>query len=374
MRRRLWWALVLFDTRIGELTSSKTFVTLLTPTWDCRVPLNVNDTQLRFEMKEPPQIEGTSSEALFAVVRSRLGDFVRHTMFNSGSGFRFSAFQQGSLSNPTELVILERMIEDKHLRFCDPENPLHFMTIWTAHGYLAKTRFLEHQSKYSGLAPLDEAKDHVATIYALKMLECDTKLMSSPLVRGFLWFTESLFPFTAYIQIVQHLKWQPHSEHREKAWETMSDNYDARFDFLDAEAPMFKLFTSVVLQAWEVREKTCKESGKSLVIPRIVLSIRHKLAQTTPNTQILHTGMSYDVAAFELPDLSVPIPITSHDEPMFYNVDVPGIYGLVNPRIHSNMYGMPQLNEDINQLGWPAMDWDLVHAPTVESSHPFRPQ
>jgi hypothetical protein len=42
MRRRLWWSLVLFDSRISEMANDRT--TTLIPTWDCRIPLNVNDS------------------------------------------------------------------------------------------------------------------------------------------------------------------------------------------------------------------------------------------------------------------------------------------------------------------------------------------
>ena len=79
MYRRLWWSLVIYDTRVGELAYSKT--TNLVPTWNCRIPLNVNDSDIRPEMKESPEILGKSSEAIFAVVRSELGDFVRNTKF-----------------------------------------------------------------------------------------------------------------------------------------------------------------------------------------------------------------------------------------------------------------------------------------------------
>ena len=40
MRRRLWWSLMLFDTRTCEMTDYR--AVMLTPTWDCMNPLNVN--------------------------------------------------------------------------------------------------------------------------------------------------------------------------------------------------------------------------------------------------------------------------------------------------------------------------------------------
>ena len=65
MRRRLWWSLILFDYRISQMSNSNS--TTLDPTWDCKIPLNVNDSDLRPEMKGPPAFQGKSTEALLYV-------------------------------------------------------------------------------------------------------------------------------------------------------------------------------------------------------------------------------------------------------------------------------------------------------------------
>jgi hypothetical protein len=63
LRRRLWWSLTLYDNRMAEMTECKT--TSLLPTWDCKLPLNVNDFSLRAEMNTQPAEFGVLSEALF---------------------------------------------------------------------------------------------------------------------------------------------------------------------------------------------------------------------------------------------------------------------------------------------------------------------
>jgi hypothetical protein len=290
MRRRLWWSLVLFDTRIGEMADYKT--TRLAPTWDCRTPLNVNDSDLRPEMKEPPQVLGKSSEALFAVVRSEIGDFVRNSMFY----IDFTApalkpiakdVQNGPIPEGGELVILEKMIEDKHLKACDLENPLHFLTTWTARGFIAKYRLLEHYSNCSDSSvPLTEAQHDTAISYALSMLECDTKLVTSPLTKGFLWLVNFYFPFPAYIHIVQDLRRGPISRHAEQAWAVMSDNCEAHFGFqYRDDSPFFKLFAKMGLQAREACELAFKQLGKPLTPSIFVSSIRDNLAQTAKSEQ-----------------------------------------------------------------------------------------
>jgi hypothetical protein len=61
------------------------------------------------------------------------------------------------------------------------------------------------------------------------MPDCDTKLRTSPLTKGYLWFVHFHLPFPVYIHIVQDLRKRPIEGHAEKTWEVMSDNYKARF-------------------------------------------------------------------------------------------------------------------------------------------------
>ncbi|KAK9337314.1 hypothetical protein LIPSTDRAFT_57140 [Lipomyces starkeyi NRRL Y-11557] len=372
MRRRLWWSLILFDTRIGEMADFKT--TTLTPTWDCRIPLNVNDSDFRLEMKEPPQVQGKSTEALFAVVRSELGDFVRHTMFHLD--FTSPALkpvakdvQHGPIPEGSELVSLEKMIEDKYLKFCDPENPLHFMTIWTTKAYLAKCRLVEHYSRYSSSSVHQaEAQRDAPISYALSMLECDTKIMTSPLTKGFLWLVHFYFPFTAYIQIVQSLKRRPVSDQAELAWEVMSDNYEARFGLLRRDdSPFFKIFTKILLQAWEAREATFKQLGESLVTPRIVLSIRHQVAQIAQNAQNPDTGQPNGATDMGINNFLMSMPMGFGSHSLLYSMGGQASYAVTGPGAYPDMPGLAPLDVDVNQLDWSAMDWDLVNTPAGEA-------
>lgn len=335
MRRRLWWSLILFDTRICEMADWKT--AMLVPTWDCRTPLNLNDFDLRPEMKDPPAVQEKSSEALFAVVRSEMGNFVRHTAFhldfvNPALKAVAKDVEDGHIPGGDELVTLEKMIENNHLKFCNPENPLHFMTIWTARGYLAKNRLLEHYSRFprSSVQQTDVQRN-AALSHALIILQCDTNLMSSPLTKGYLWFVHSYFPFSAYIHIVQDLRMRPVSDKTEQCWEIMNDNYQAHFTSLAKEDnPLYKVFTKLILQAWGAREVVFRQSdqaGKPLVPPRIVSDIKQKVAKATPDA---HDCFDMNT------DFSMPMP-------------------------YHNMPGQAALDFDFNNLEWTPMDWNSLY-------------
>lgn len=294
MRRRLWWSLMLFDSRIGQLASSKTVT--LDPTWDCKVPLNVTDSDLRPEMKEPPPSHSGCTETLFAVVRSEVADFVRYSAFHldfTSPALKAIARQQHQ-DNPgakgADFARLATTIQSKYLKSCDPDNPLHFMTTWTTQSYLAKCRLMDHHSKYStscvGWTP---SQRDTANTHALTMLECDTKVMTSPLSARFRWFNHFYFPFLAYIHIVQDLQKRPHSETAAHAWEVMSDNYEAWFSTMTADggdSPVLKLFAHIIIGAWEACEAaTVRNGGTPMQLPRIVSSLKATLVRMSSDAQ-----------------------------------------------------------------------------------------
>ena len=352
LRRRLWWSLVLFDTRMSEMADHKTAT--LAPTWDCKIPLNVNDSDLSPEMKDPPAVQGNSTDALFVVVRSELADFVRHAAFYLD--FTNPALKsivkpgqnEGLVSEAAALENLGKTIDDKYLKFCDPENQLHFMTIWWTRSYLAKCRFLEHHSRHTNLSvPLTDAQRDAAIALACRMLECDTRLRSSSLSKRFQWMIYLYFPFPAYIQILQDLRRRPGSKEAERAWEIMSDNYDTTFVFInkDSDSPFFKAFTRMLLDAWEAREVASSQGGnlKLLIAPPIVSSVRHRVAQAAQNAQTADTqqlGMGIN----EVP-MSMPMPMGS-----MHNMSGQGRYGM---ELYPDVLG--QIDVDLFDLS--AMDW-----------------
>src|SRR5437868_3120239 len=201
MRRRLWWSLVLFDARIAEQVDFKS--TVLGPNWDCKMPLNVGDSGLRVDIKEPPAAQPRPTEALFPVVRSEIAQFLRHSTFFLDLTCPalkplVRDYQHVSSSKLDGLVDLSRMIEDKYLKFCDPENPLQYMTVWTVRGFIAKYQLVEYYMEYSDASPDHrEAQREEAMSYALKILECDTKVRASHLTKGYTWLTNYYFPLPA---------------------------------------------------------------------------------------------------------------------------------------------------------------------------------
>ncbi|POR36621.1 Putative transcriptional regulatory protein [Tolypocladium paradoxum] len=360
MRRRLWWSLMLFDTRIGELAGYKTAT--LSPTWDCRVPLNVNDSDLRAEMKQPPAVQGKSSEALFAVVRSELAESVRHTTFYLD--FTSPALkpvarghQRGAVPEGGELVALEKMVEEEYLKFCDPNIPLHFMTIWTTRAYLFRGRLLEHYSKFTDSSvPQTEAQRDAAISHAIGILECDTKILTSPLTKGYLWLLHLYFPFPAYIHIVQDLRRRPLIKQAERAWEAMSDNFEARSAFSPTDdSPIFRIFSKIILQAWDARQAASGQPGEPMTPPRIVSCVKDHLAQMAQNADTEARDGVMDVG---IDDLPMPMAIGFGGHSLLYSMGGQDGYTGTGPGVYPDVPGQAPL-PDVNQLNWVVGGWGL---------------
>ncbi|KAF1830182.1 hypothetical protein BDW02DRAFT_113218 [Decorospora gaudefroyi] len=289
LRRRLWWALVLFDARIVEMSNGSRSATLI-PTWDCKVAANVSDVDLRAETKNVAAATGHRqypSEAVFVVMRTLVADCVRR----APSHLDFINPVLKSVASPTLVnastessrwTALEALLESDLLSCCDTENPLHYMTIWTARFALAKARFIQHLATFS---PSNEEQRDAGLSYARTMLECDTRLMASPLIKRFRWSVYIQMPFPAYVHLVHDLRKRPHGAHVELAWKAIGDNSAARLlhsvhtDYAVEKTPhfpFFKILARFVLQAWAVWDQT---TGGLQETPAVVTQLRLMLAR-----------------------------------------------------------------------------------------------
>ncbi|KAK0647976.1 Transcription factor vrtR1 [Lasiodiplodia hormozganensis] len=385
MRRRLWWSLVLFDARVSELANYRS--TVLAPTWDCKIPLNVSDSDLWSEMREPPPAQEKCTDVLYAAVRSELGDFLRHAAIHLD--FTTPALKPIAKDAKGSLDILERRLNDKYLRFCDPQNPLHFMTLCTTRSFLARYRLVEHNnnnnpssSSPSSSSSTPSSSPDLALSHALTWLDADTQIMTSPLTKPFRWLFQFYFPFPAYVQAVQHLKRRPLGPDAARAWALLSDHYDARFATAayppsataeDGDAnPLYGIFARMVLQAWRPREEALQEAGEvPVVVPRIVERFRVKMAGVARAEAELQQvqqeqeqgGMAAAAAAAEVVDVGglMGVGFGGYGGMMFGMDGQQGLGGYVEPGLggfpNAGLLGQFPLDVGMGQMNWAGMDW-----------------
>ncbi|KAJ5174804.1 uncharacterized protein N7482_000681 [Penicillium canariense] len=360
MRRRLWWSLALFDARISELSDYRT--TTLAPTWDCKAPLNVNDFDLRAEMKEPPAVQGKVTEVLFVILRSEIGEFVRHSPFHLDFTNPSLKSVVRDLPGDGDLDALEKIIEEGYLKHCDPQNPLHFMTIWMMRSALSKYRLLEYYSRYCS-EPQAERQSDTPMLYAFRVLESDTKIMTSSMTKGYIWFLHLYFPLPAYIHIVQELIKQPVRAEARQAWEIMSDNYEARFTTSNfVGTSIFRTFAKIILQAWEALEEASKNAGdpaqEPFDPPRIVLNLKRRIVEITQKEQNANPEQQpSDVMNTDMTNLLMSIPMGFGNAESLNGMGGPDSYLGIDPMPYPNFPGQVSSMAEMNHMTWASMVW-----------------
>lgn len=354
MRRRLWWSLVLFDTRIGELAEFKP--ASLIPTWSCSTPLNLNDSDLRIEIKDPPP-QGQVTEAIFSAVRGQLGDFLRHSHFHLDFT---NPMLKTIAKDVTDITVVEKRIENDFLRFCDEKNSLQFMTMWAVRGQISKCHLMRHYSKYSRSA-VYQTRAHRDTIlfHALRMLECDTRIMTSSLTKGFIWFFQCYFPLPAYIFLVQELQVRPIDDEFNRAWEVMGDNCEARFSGPGlVDTPAFRMFAKIILQAWDDLEKTHRDPDRSLIQPRIVSSIKSQMAQTTQSEADRPVEAPTTTPPTPMGDFVMPPEFALGAESWMLGLGGPTGIATPDPGLFP-ITNQPSSMAEMNHSNWISMVWGL---------------
>lgn len=360
LRRRLWWALVMFDSRLTELSSAK--LVTLDPTWDCNILSNVSDSELRSEMKKAPIPRGPITEALFPVVRSELGDFIRQTSFhleytNPALKAIVPRLQENPDLEKNEVVELEKKIEEQYLKFCDEENPVHFMTLWFTRVYLAKWRLLEHHARHasSNLRPTDADRD-IALSYAVRWLECDLKIMTSPLTKRFGWYNRFFFPAPAHIHIAQDLKKRPRNPQSWRCWELISEHYEVWYNFtFRGDNPITRIFHKLLLQAWKICEDTHADVAERLPMPGIISSIRKSSTEAGQSMQDhITTEMNFDFdSAFDaFSNTTTPLPAAFPEHDMAYDPQLPNDYITMQPHAYPSVPGPGFPGIHGNQMSW----------------------
>jgi hypothetical protein len=378
MRRRLWWAIVIFDARVCELANHKSVT--LAPTWDCQIPLNVNDADLRPEMKEPPTVHGQPTEAINLVVRSELADYVRNTNFHlsfTTPSLKPLARHIHKSHNPAdgEYAALDKMVEDKYLRLCDPENPLQYMTIWMTRSHVAKYRLMESYADFPNCVLRTDSQQDKTNVHAVRMLEADTNIMSSPLTKPYRWICNYYFPFPAYIHLIQALKNRPVGEYVDHIWEAMNNNSEVRLATTFKEySPFVRLFARLITHAWEARESLAEESGEVLTPPKVVLTLKHIMeemlskhtSQPTPQRQQHQHMTPPDVTmGMGMDDFTIPMPMEFGGQSMFSQVNGQPSQAGASVSGTGNNFPLPKATADFDmtQLDWATMDWGIGQRP-----------
>ncbi|KAF7543737.1 hypothetical protein G7Z17_g10504 [Cylindrodendrum hubeiense] len=290
-RRRLWWTLVGYDRRIGEMTGST--VTALSSGGDCKIPLNVNDSDLHIDGKELPTPHSGPTEMLFSLTRIELAMAVASDSNRDSQKMNNPDKSPVGTPNsrPVPTIRLAGQdgpaytldgfcahIEGTYLSQCDPKIPLHFFTLTMTRQALCKMRIINFLVRMhnDGSSQLKEIERDSLFLQATQMIEYDNVVQSSESLRPFKWYSMHHFPFPAYMFLVQELRHRVSGPMVERAWEAISRNHSLRRLLNNYHSPMHIAFGSHFIKAWDAHEAALVSAGKPVERPTFLDMLRER--------------------------------------------------------------------------------------------------
>ena len=315
MRRRLWLVIIQLDSRAAELSGSG--LSIITQPWDTKPPLNVNDCDLYPDMQEPPTEQVRATEMMFVLLRAQIGVFLtkEKPAMETFDGV-FSRFSDSTVlmaEKKREIDELEQVLEEKIVRYCDPQIPLHQFTSVLAKAAICKMRLFAHLPRLAGSSYSSTARASASTQTAsptaeetllfdnsLQILKYHIQIRTSASLHRFLWHTH--FQWQALIYLLAHLRAHPRPAPRTEAvWATIDELFTSHPELIRGDRTKTKLSNAVsllTLKAWEAWEEGSRLSNGAVYPPSCIARLcEQSLRGTTTIASSVRSHATPEAAA-----------------------------------------------------------------------------
>ncbi|KAJ5748300.1 uncharacterized protein N7511_009996 [Penicillium nucicola] len=313
-RRRLWWQVVVLDKRIAEITGSP-INALSSSGADCQYPLNVNDTDLHPQSKEPPVQSPGLTEMTFALTRIEITvasapDGIRPNPkvpktapLSNDSSTTDSTIQNSNPNTPESLNRYFEHMETIYLKQCDTKVPIQLFTLLMTRVSMHKLRVLDFVCRGASSPDPGQERQDAAFLAAIQMLESDNTVHSTESLRGLVWYSQMHIPLPGYIFLANELRHRITGDLCERAWDAICQSHYHQDLSRNLRSPLHVALAHSLLKAWGARERVELEGGRVLQAPALVASLREALPGYLVRQR---TGKSVTGAAMETEDGSNP--------------------------------------------------------------------
>ena len=307
IRRRMWWRLLALDGQTAELCGAG--LSIAFPQYDCKRPLNVNDSDLSPNMSALPSEHDGPTEMIFCGFRYEIGLFLRNTKASSNwmeSGLSNTALEE----KKKQLDELRALIERKYLRFCDPSVPLHLFARLMGEATIMALRLVApFPRRYpQGLVEMTaKERDEVFWI-SMDVLGLYNLSQRTESIRRFLWNVNVQFQWHAFIILAHELQLRPEDQHTHDAWSKIEELFEYNPDVIaNTNSPLHKAVSRMILKAWSVRQTRLRQSSIPLPTPAFIATLQTQAAKQDAANPARMPYTPSEAAATELAPTSQPI-------------------------------------------------------------------
>jgi hypothetical protein len=195
-RRRVWWQLQHLDLH-GAVRMGLTPMTL-TAGWDVKVPLNIEDEDLRATSTTPAEERKGLTSMSYNLFTYWVLDQQRNTFLSKHGRFELSWHTNNTLPTATKddmVTQLEDGINRNFIQFCDPINPLHVLLQLFARLFITTTQL---RVLYGRACEQGDSEHRAILLNAsMQALRYNVAILSQASLAQYRWLTKAWFSWQA---------------------------------------------------------------------------------------------------------------------------------------------------------------------------------
>lgn len=232
MRRRLWWQVCILDTRASEDHGCDP--TIVEQSFDTKMPLNVNDSDLSPNMKDFPPEQKGCTDMSFCLLRFEVANtFRRINYIPPGPPKACNEFLSSVTLEDKERWIAEchERLEERYLKHCDMSIPLFWVTATVARLMMSKMWLMVYHpfQRQDGGATLSEEVKEKLFITSLENMEYSLLLESEARTMKWGWLFRTYIQWHALAFTLSELCHRTTGEMVERAWRAVDRTVDGRW-------------------------------------------------------------------------------------------------------------------------------------------------
>ncbi|KAE9364160.1 hypothetical protein N431DRAFT_388094 [Stipitochalara longipes BDJ] len=275
IRRRIWWQLKLHDFRAAELCGQAKFQDFKLDETTPKKPANVNDSDMYPEMPQAPVESTRPTEMIWCTYRTELASFAAAQISRMGKlgkpALQSDEYAAFDFLKMKDIFIkeLEDVIETKYLRFCDPSDPLHLMTLVGARCAMNIVRFMvHHPRRWTKLEQVPASEQQLVWNITIQLLEQYDMQQSNPQLQRFAWNVPWFLNWPAIIHVLDTLRAEPLHIDAAKAWKLIEAVYRNNTEMLlNMRKPIFAAVGGLCLKAFNARQAALAKEKSTLPDP-----------------------------------------------------------------------------------------------------------
>lgn len=288
MRRRIWWQIVVQDSRYAMLSGLGH--TMVPVRFDTETPRNVNDADLIPGSREPIQARPGPTEMAFCLIFHEIHKFgIGADHANDAPAWEAAMLGQkldglsDSDSHHATLTRFRSKLQELQSMLIGLENQYIDVNAGDVHKAALTIRPMITNKLGEMLVPVHEQPEWGTEIFGPKdslfkvvitgheqRLDAMEKLQQT----GFLWFMKLHFQLDTFAVMTGQLCHRPTGSLADRAWAVTERVYTHHDELYDMSQKQYSIQAQFTLRAWKTRERAFLQAGRALETPHFILRLR----------------------------------------------------------------------------------------------------